>query len=365
MNASRPMGVRELDLSNWDTNAVAGGLQRAVPAIKSGTAFLTFLRANLVLDPSTASYANTPVLQPVCSFEPHPSSSPVTDTHPVSLDEVPDITLSILSEPNHKAKALALVAESISQQRQQAALSLVLHPISIILLIGALGLVGHLTKSFRHDLGPILPILVGAVFLASYLLGLYHLTKPYARLAASMSPSFFRLEGGLVVPGSRQTTASPATGILPNDDLILAAHAGTELVAALVLRLEPKLPHIPVGSAGFPPIGSPSSGSGKRRSKGSSGHAGPLRGGKGLVRAWTTSLRWRGRGVGVDLLREAVRVTRERCGRDAEIGFARQHANSMVVLPEVFNRSFRQMERRAAKALDRAVAAWDAARKKR
>lgn len=138
------------------------------------------------------------------------------------------------------------------------------------------------------------------------------------------------------------------------------------MVATLVLQLEPKQPNIPVGAAGFPPIGTPSSsGGGKRRSKGSSGNAGPLRGGKGVVRAWTTALRWRGRGIGMDLLREAVRVTRERCGRDAEIGFARQHANSMVVLPEMFNRSLRQQERRATKALDRAVSEWDAARKKR
>ena len=53
------------------------------------------------------------------------------------------------------------------------------------------------------------------------------------------------------------------------------------------------------------------------------------------------------------MLAEAVRITREKCGKDAEVGFAREHANSGMVLWEFFNGVFRKGERRTARALER------------
>ncbi len=90
-----------------------------------------------------------------------------------------------------------------------------------------------------------------------------------------------------------------------------------------------------------------------------------LKGGKGVIRAWTTRLRYRGKGLGGDLLREAVRITKERCGRDAEVGFAREHANSTMVLPEMFNGTFRRSEMRAARALEAVLADFEGGRRKR
>ena len=83
------------------------------------------------------------------------------------------------------------------------------------------------------------------------------------------------------------------------------------------------------------------------------------------MRAWTTKLKHRGQGIGRDLLTEAVRVTKERCGKDAEVGFAKEHANSTMVLPSIFNGTFRRDEMRAAKALDAVVSDWENTRKKR
>jgi len=65
------------------------------------------------------------------------------------------------------------------------------------------------------------------------------------------------------------------------------------------------------------------------------------------------------------MLHEAVRLTRERCGRDAEVGFAKEHANSRMVLPEMFNGSFRRAEMRAAKALENVLEQWEGNRRKR
>ncbi|KJK80355.1 hypothetical protein H634G_04594 [Metarhizium anisopliae BRIP 53293] len=90
-----------------------------------------------------------------------------------------------------------------------------------------------------------------------------------------------------------------------------------------------------------------------------------LRGGKGVIRAWTTKPGYRGQGVGKKLLREAVRLARDRCGKDAQVGFALEHANSTMLLPAMFNKAFRKDEVCAAKALEGAVAEWDLAKKKK
>lgn len=61
----------------------------------------------------------------------------------------------------------------------------------------------------------------------------------------------------------------------------------------------------------------------------------------------------------------AVRLTRERCGREAEVGFAAEHANSKMFLPEPFNTPFRRSERKAAKSLEKVLADWEGARRRR
>ena len=125
------------------------------------------------------------------------------------------------------------------------------------------------------------------------------------------------------------------------EDVIIGSRYGEELIGALILRLERN------GSPG-----------GKKKTKGKTG-------GKGLVRAWTTRIKYRGTGVGTELLEEAVRVTREKLGNSAEIGFAAEHANSKMILPEIFNGGFRKRETKAAKALDAVIESMDPGSKKK
>lgn len=164
----------------------------------------------------------------------------------------------------------------------------------------------------------------------SYLLAIRLATGGYINLAEHMSWSW------LLNPENNA------------QDIVLGAKYDGNLVGALVLRLQP--------SYSFPSTSS------SRRKKGGSL---TLKGGKGIIRAWTTKLKYRGTGVGMDMLHEAVRFTKEKCGKDAEVGFAKEHANSMMVLPEMFNGGFRRDEVRAARALDDALAEWEASRKKR
>lgn len=63
-------------------------------------------------------------------------------------------------------------------------------------------------------------------------------------------------------------------------------------------------------------------------------------------------MRFRHKGIGTGLLEEAVRITRENLGRDAEIGFAADHANSKMLLPDIFNGPFKRDQRKSIKMLE-------------
>lgn len=337
----------ELDLSAaCYPNSISGRLNDVVPVLKTSTAFFTFLRANLALQPSAMSNVSTPLLEPVGvsqGLAPQPSSSPLANhvTHAneesspqpqANLDDIPPLSLDVLTTRNDKVEALKLVADSIAQQRQSASLGLVFHPLLLSGLVASLALTYQVAWARKpqpqRDLGIAMTLFAGVVM--AYLLAIRFATSGYIQIAESMGWDWL---------------VSPDTG---DEDVVVGTRFGDELVGALVLRLEP-------GSG-------PAGGHHARKRRG--GQNG-LRGGKGVIRAWTTKLRYRGKGVGADMLQEAVRVTRERCGRDAEVGFAAEHANSRMVLPEMFNKPFRNGERRAAGALEKVLGEWEGARRKR
>ncbi|KAI3402194.1 hypothetical protein diail_123 [Diaporthe ilicicola] len=331
----------ELDLSAaCYPNSISGRLNDVVPVLKTSTAFFTFLRANLALQPSAMSNVSTPLLEPVGVSQglvPQTSSSPlanhVTDANEASspqpeanLDDIPPLSLDVLTTRNDKVEALKLVADSIAQQRQRASLGLVFHPLLVSGLVASLALtyqVAWARKAQRdRDFGVALTLFAGVIM--AYLLAIRFFTSGYIQIAEALKWDWL---------------VSPDTG---DEDVVIGTRFGSEIIGALFLRLEP--------SAASP-----------RKKRGSQN----LRGGKGVIRAWTTKLRYRGKGVGVDMLQEAVRITREKCGKDAEVGFAAEHANSQMVLPEMFNKTFRSGERRAAGALEKVVSEWEGGRRKR
>jgi ribosomal protein S18 acetylase RimI-like enzyme len=110
-------------------------------------------------------------------------------------------------------------------------------------------------------------------------------------------------------------------------DMIIGSRYSGEIIGALILRLERN---------------------GNRKDK--KAKSGKTRG-KGIVRAWTTRPRYSGAGVGTAMLEEAVKATREKLGNSAEVTFAAEHANSRMILPELFNEVFRRREAKAARAL--------------
>lgn len=242
------------------------------------------------------------------------------------MDDIPPLSLDVLTSRNDKVDALKLVADSIAQQRQRAAFSLIFHPIFLAGLLVTLAVTYQFTWARRpapdRDFAVAMTLTAGVVM--AYLLAIRYVTAGYLQIAEDLEWDWL---------------VSLDTG---DEDVIIGTRFGKEIIGALVLRLEP----------------SPTSPRKKNRGQN-------LRGGKGVVRAWTTRLRYRGKGVGADMLHEAVRITRERCGRDAEVGFAAEHANSSMILPDMFNRTFRKGERKAAGALEKVLSDWEGARKKR
>lgn len=286
-----------------------------------------------------ASNVSTPLLEPlgIAQGLTPPSPSPLakhvtnaddaTSSQPQpNLDDIPPLSLDVLTTRSDRVDALNLIADSVAQQRQRASYGLIFHPLLVSGLALALAITYQLTWArkprYDRDFGIIMILFSGVVM--TYLLAVRYATAGYIQLAEDLGWDWL---------------VSPDTG---DEDVVVGARFGSEIIGALVLRLETS-PATP------------------RKKRG--GHS--LRGGKGVVRAWTTKLRYRGKGVGADLLHEAVRVTREKCGKDAEVGFAAEHANSNMLLPEMFNRNFRKGERRAALALEKVLGEWEGVRRKR
>ncbi|KAK7958227.1 acetyltransferase [Apiospora saccharicola] len=323
---------RELDLNHCGHDSIVDKFN-AVPGLRTSTAFFTFLRANLVVNPSAmSSNANTPMLEPYSSQTlPPPSPVPlaaIADDHVAAAssqghqtlgpvpDDLPPLEIGVLKDETDQVDALNLVADSIAQQRQLASFYAVFHPYLLAVLAAALGLAFQFSWRARRDLG--MALMLHSAVLMTYLLAIRYFTGRYIAVAEDLRWDWL---------------LAPDTG---EQDTVLGVRYGKALIGALVLRLEPPPP------------------SPRRAPRGARAPR-PSGGGKGVIRAWTVMLRYRGKGVGSDLLHEAVKVTREKCGKEAAVGFAKEHANSTMVLPEGLNGQFRKNEQRAAKALDKVL----------
>ncbi|CAD6448699.1 e2c3886c-1247-4775-a0a1-9232f1c471dd [Sclerotinia trifoliorum] len=292
----------------------------AVPGFLASAAFFTFLRANLVLPPSSLnSTYSTPILYASSSQTLPPlrpsslatMSSNIDDdiTVPNPLEGIPSLATTALTTEEDKTKALKLIADSIAQQRQIAAQAIIFHPLTLTLYTLIIGIVTKWQYTDTSDLGLLGTTLAGVTM--ACLVAVRAATAGYLHTAEEFNWDFARNDDG-------------------EEDVIIGSRYGDEIIGALILRIE-RAPHI---------NGSPKRGkSGKK-------------GGKGVVRAWTTKVRYRGTGVGTEMLEEAVRETRGKLGNSAEVGFAKEHANAKMILPEMFNGEFRKRERRAAGALE-------------
>ncbi|KAG6249384.1 hypothetical protein E4U23_002207 [Claviceps purpurea] len=235
-------------------------------------------------------------------------------------DEVPSLTFHVLTDEIEKQDAMRLVTDSIAQQRQVASFSVIVHPVCLAGLVA--GCASIYSLHAKRDLGTALIMMCGLAI--AYLAAVRLLTAQYIRLAEGLK--------------WKQWITRPDG----NEDYVLAARFGNEIIATLVLRIV---------ASGAPAAASRST----KKTRPSS----LAKGGSGIIRAWTTRYKYRGKGIGGDMLRLAVLTTRSKCGQDARVSFDPAHANSARPLPDLFNRSFTKREERALLTLENAIAACD------
>ncbi|CAK7225346.1 hypothetical protein SCUCBS95973_005832 [Sporothrix curviconia] len=344
MDASHHMAAfMEVDLRTCQPNTLVDRIN-AVPALKTSA-------ANLVLPHSEMpSNVSTPVLGPVAHATSKGSSSTTTTaakkTAPrdeaAELDDIPPLTLGVLTERADKVDALKLVADSIAQQRQTASRSMVFHPLNVAGLAATLGVAYQLNPS--RELGMNLTVMSGIIM--TYLMTIRYFTAQYIPMAEG-------LKWDWILPINDDGELDPDA----EEDIVIGAKYGDEIIGALVLRLVPLVPPTPEQ-------GSAAVSTNSRKKKGSNATSTYYKGGHGVVRAWTTILRYRRHGVGGDMLQEAIQVTRDRCGKDANVVFAEAHANSIMVVPEMFNGPFRKAEQWATAALEKALANQESVQQK-
>ncbi|OJD34779.1 gnat family [Diplodia corticola] len=232
-----------------------------------------------------------------------PRSLRVPVTAPTAADpllaDVPELATAAAVDDEDKTAALRLVADGVAQQRQAASWALLSHPA----VIGGYVLLLALLYKYMYRQPGDVPLLftTGAGVTMACLVAVRLLTSGYIRHAESVNWSF--LDEGA--------------------DSVLVTRFGGQVIGALVL-----------GWAGPSSTGNKAA----RRRKG-----------RGVIKAWTVKLRYRGKGVGTGLLEEAVKETVKRGGEGVE--FAEDHANSRRFLPHYFNGFIDRREDHAHEAL--------------
>lgn len=245
------------------------------------------------------------------------------------LSGIPPLTTYITTSEEEQTKALKLIADSIAQQRQTSSRAAIFHPISIAVYVALVGIIYKFLYTSELGAGLLISTILGLTM--ALLSAVRYATSPYLSQAESINFAFLD---------------PPDSSV---QDTVIVSKFGEEIIGALALRLQPVM-------------SSSKSSRGTSRRKGSNGSNG--RGGSGLIRAWTVRLRFRGKGVGTEMLEEAVKISRDRLGRDVEVGFAADHANAKRVLPKLFNGGMEKGERKAAEKLSKVVEEIDARRRR-
>ncbi len=246
-----------------------------------------------------------------------PLSSPLADVPPLS-------TKPATSEDD-KVEALHLIADSVAQQRQLASRAVTLHPGIISLVVLALGLVyQHFYNGARSDLAIVGTTSAGVIM--AFLVTVRYLTRGYIEEAESVGTWKW-------LDKDRDNTDVTGDG-----DEVLLSRFGEEAIGALILRGVRE-------QSGTSGSGNNSPRKRRQPSSGKNAHV------TGMIRGWAVKYRYRQKGVGTELLEQAVTLCQEKgwLGPD----FANDHANSARILPRTFNGGFNKTERKAKEMLEK------------
>lgn len=233
------------------------------------------------------------------SISDEPTTVSTADTTPTDPDAIPDFTIYTAETDSDRHAALKLIADSIAQQRQTASRALISHPLHLALFVAICATVGRYLYLARGELGIALST-VGGLTMASLALVRYF-TGAYINFAEAIHED------------------------LLDEREVVVARYGEEVMAAAVWGW--------VGGA-----------EGRKKK--------PPR--RAEVVAWTTRLRYRGKGVGVGVLEKVVDEVKAK-GGDSVV-FVDDHANSKRLLWNYYNGVFDRREKRGRQALQ---ATWE------
>lgn len=263
-----------------------------------------------------------------------------------ALKDIPPLTTAPALTSSDRVAALRLVADSVAQQRQIAAQSIIFHPVSLAVLAACLGVVWQFLYKDRSDLP-----LIGTTWAGCVMAGLVivrAVTGDYLALAEKTGTWVW-------LYGEKREDENERKD--EEEDVVLITKFGEEVIGAVVLRaaasansesLSSSSSSTSTSSNKSPSLRNRNNTSEKTKSSNASKtrSAQPV----GAIRAWTVKQRYRRKGVGTGLLEEAVSVCREKRWNGPV--FDDNHANSAQLLPRMFNARFERTEKWARGLLE-------------
>ncbi|KAF1348985.1 hypothetical protein BDV97DRAFT_354767 [Delphinella strobiligena] len=299
-----------------------------IPGYRTSAAFLSSLRTNLRLQasPPPSPMSTPPSMRASATSltgvpEPSPLAGdlaaltpPQTPTNP--LEGGPDLSTYVTEDEEEKVAALKLVADSIAQMRQTASRILIFHPLNIAIFTALLALVCNYLYKSRSDIGIVFTTAAGIT-----MAGLI----------------FVRwLTGGYLFAAEEFAEKEKVIDLLIDADILVTKY-GQEVIGAVILNWK-----------GVEPSKASSSPKDSRQKD-------KRRKWRAEVNGWAVRIRYRGKGIGGDLLEEAVKLAKSK-GADS-VTFADDHANSRRILWDFYNAPFERKERLGREKLQ---ALWQA-----
>ncbi|RAH53097.1 hypothetical protein BO85DRAFT_463349 [Aspergillus piperis CBS 112811] len=246
------------------------------------------------------------------------------------------LTTSLTTTEADQIASLHLIADSIAQQRQLAARSMLTHPAMLSCLTFSLIITYFFTRALGtttttttgEDTWPYLLLITWPACIMLYLLAAAHTTHPYLEKAGRTGTWVWLWRGGTSTPVQKDhhNAEKHEEDEKERGDIILVTKYQDRVIGTLVLRIihtEEEL----------------------------WGHVRDAVLVVGVIRAWTVQQHLRGIGVGRNLLENAVRICRER-GVKGPV-FSDCHANEVLGLPVVCNGELVRRERWAREVLER------------